>query len=166
MANNTNVTLYTCSCDRKKIDKTAALQNTTEITDTFRIKEPCSILNPEIELAKSTVQSNGINIARLNYAYVERFKRYYFIDDIIFENDGLIRLKMSIDVLMSYANQILSSQQEVVRAESLNSRLYIDPERPLQSNKLLDVSDTQFIGNFPESIGENTNNYVMTVAGG
>lgn len=163
MANNTLLILYTCTCDRKKINKTGALDNETRITDTFRIKEPCSILNPVVQLATSTITSAGINVYNLNYAYVKTFNRYYFINDITYLNDGLVELSMSVDVLMSYADKILASQQEITRSESVNSQSFIDTERPIQSNKILQVGTSQYLGAFPEATG---NNYVITVAGG
>lgn len=163
MANNTLLILYTCTCDRKKVNKSGALQNATNVTDTFRIKEKCSILNPVIELATTTIESGGLQLSALNYAYIERFNRYYFITDIKYMNDNLVELTLDIDVLMTYAGQILNSSQEVTRAESINSKNFIDTERPVQSNKLLYVGDAQYLGTFPESTG---NNYIMTVAGG
>ena len=164
MANNTLLILYTCTCDRKKVNKAGSLENETKVTGTFRIKEKCSILNPVIELATTTIESGNLQLAALNYAYIRRFNRYYFITDIRYMNDNLVELTLDIDVLMSYADKILKSSQEVTRAQSINSKSFIDNERPIQSNKILRAGDAQFIGNFPESPG--ANNYIMTVAGG
>jgi len=153
--NNTNVILMKCNSDRKVVNKNVDV--IVNITDTFRIKEPCSILNPVFVLSRTTV---GNNWASVNYCYIPAFKRYYFVDNITLESYNMIRFECSVDVLMSYAESILSSQQEVVRSQSLNSRLYIDPERPLQSNKIM---ETYQIGLFPEVTG---NNYVITTSGG
>lgn len=156
----TRIALFTLICDRKCVAKEVYLRNQTVIKNHFRIKEPCSILNPIIELSKANVTRSGIQLERLNYLYIELFQRYYFIDDVIYENDGLIELHCSIDVLMSYVNQIYDSQQEVVRSEALNSARFIDTERPILCDKIL---TTKIIGEFPET---GDNNYVMTVAGG
>ena len=156
----TRIALFTSTCDRKCVAKEAYLRNQTVIKNHFRIKQPCSILNPIVELTASNVTRSGIQLERLNYIYIEAFQRFFFIDDIIFQNDGLIELHCTVDVLMSYVNQIYGSQQEVVRSEALNSARFIDTERPLLCDKIL---TTKIIGEFPETSG---NNYVMTVAGG
>lgn len=166
MANNTTITLWTCSCDRKVVAKESFLKNKTVITETFRIKEPCSLLHPRIELAKSTIKSAGLALHNVNYAYIELFNRFYFVGNAEFENDSLIILPMDIDPLMTYCDDLYSSQQEVVRAQSVNSKLFIDNERPIQANKLLDVSDVMYLGAFPEDQTSGAKNYVMTVAGG
>lgn len=149
--------LYTNQSDRKKINKTLEPFFPEDTGKTFRVKQDCSILKPEIVLSLDTI---GKNYAICNYAYVPQWKRYYFINDITLESDGLIALSMEVDVLMSYKSNILSSKQEVIRSESLNSPLYIDNERPLQANKLL---YSLKLGTFPEVSG---NNYFLTVAGG
>lgn len=157
----TNISLYTISCDRKQIDKSKSWDKVVDITETFRVKQASSILNPQITLALSTIGEK--NYASVNYAYVPEWGRYYFVDDITLENDSLLTLTLSVDVLMSYKDKILSSQQFISRAESLNSALYIDSEKPIQANKKISVPDSVVLGIFPESTG---NNYVMTVAGG
>lgn len=157
----TNMTLYTISCDRKQIDKSKSWDKVVDITETLRIKQPSSILNPVITIALSTVGAK--NYAAVNYAYIPDWGRYYFVDDITLENNGILTLTLSVDVLMSYKGKILSSKQFIARAESLNSPLYIDSERPIQANKKISVPDSVVLGIFPESTG---NNYVLTVAGG
>lgn len=166
MADTAPMILYKCTCDRKKIDKSGSLLNDTNIRTEFCLKENCSVLSPVVVLTKAHIEAKEIPLYQLNYAFITQFQRYYFIDDIICLNDGLVELRMSVDVLMTYAGSILASQQEVSRSEKYNSQNFIDTERPVQSNKILFAGDAQFIGNFPESIGANTNNYVLTVAGG
>lgn len=165
-SDNTTVTLWTCKCDRKVVAKESFLKNKTVITDSFRIKEPCSLLHPHVELAASTIKSSGINLANVNYAYIELFNRFYFVGNAEFENNGLVMLPMDIDPLMTYCDDLYSSQQEVVRAQSVNSKLFIDNERPIQANKKLTCSDITYLGAFPEDQTSGAKNYIMTVAGG
>lgn len=162
------LTLYTCKCDRKTVDKTAFLDNIT-VVSSCRIKEPCSMLSPTVQISKTSANEAKLPLSSINYAHVDIFNRYYFVNDITFENDGLITLSLEVDVLMTYAGDILSSQQEVIRSEKINSKLYIDPEKPIQANKLLAYADdgqseTGIIGAIPSS--NNGNHYVLTVAGG
>lgn len=158
--NVTRIAFFSCSCDRKCVAKEVYLKNQTIIKSHFRIKQPCSMLDPVIELDINNVQRSGLQISGTNYCYIELFKRFYFINDIVFENDGLVEMHLSVDVLMTYASDIYDSQQEVIRAEALNSPRYIDNERPILSDKIL---TTKILGEFPEQSG---NNYVLTVAGG
>ncbi len=155
-----DIQLYITQSDRKKVKKNVSL--VVDITQTFRIKEPSSVFNPEILLSRETV---GDKYAAVNYAYVPKWERWYFIDDIIEENDGLIRYRMSVDVLMTYADKILASQQEVIRSEKINSMLFADSERPVQSQKYITYTDPAKgeFGAFPEATGDN---YFLTVAGG
>ena len=149
------IILYKNQSDRKKINKN--ITEIVDITDTFRIKENTSIINPTVILSRETV---GKRYASVNYAYIPMWNRYYFVDDIVVMNDTLLSLTMTCDVLMTYRDTVMSTPQEIVRAEALNSELYIDTERPIQSNKLLDIVK---IGDVPMSVG---NNYAFTVAGG
>lgn len=147
------VTLYINSSDRKQVVK-----NLQEIYSVrCRLKEPCSILKPVITLTRSEV---GKQWASANYAYIPAFNRYYFIDNITLLNGGLVQVEMSVDVLQTYQYQIMTQQQQVVRSEYLNSKMYIDTELPLQANKIITIEQ---IGLFPEATG---NNYILTTAGG
>lgn len=162
----TRIALWSCICDRKCVAKEKYLKNQKTIKNHFRIKEPCSFLDPVIELAVTNAVPHGSGqlaigeLAKLNYLFIERFARYYFIDDIVYENDGLVELHCSVDVLMSYASEINGSQQEVIRSEALNSPKFIDNERPILSDKIV---TTKILGALTEATG---NNYYLTVAGG
>ena len=156
------LTLFSCVCDKKQVDKDnkGYLENPTKVPD-FVIKEPCSMLNPVLQITGSA--SGDINLNRLNFAYMKKFDRYYFIEDIIYQKDGLVELHLAVDVLTTYGEQILSSQQEVVRSWNVNTRQYTDPERPIYFTRWLDATNSTILGKVPDSTG---NNYVMTVAGG
>lgn len=104
------IILYQNSSDRKRIKKN--LRQIQDITETFRIKAPSSIINPIVELSR---QSVGDNWARANYAYIPSFKRYYFIDNITVEHDSLLTMAMSVDPLYTYAAQLLNTQFEIAR---------------------------------------------------
>lgn len=167
MADNTNVTLYSCKCDRKVVNKKPYIGQGVKITDTFRIKEPCSMAHPVIMLSTSTVRYNDrLQLNNVNYSYVELFQRYYFIDDIIFLNDGLLEMHLTVDVLYTYMDDILGSQQEVVRSESINTPQYVDNERPIFFDRWLDASASEVFGMVPEDQGQGSVNYYLTVAGG
>lgn len=80
-----------------------------EIDGTLR--EGCSIYNPVIQIKTygKDFTNNGVvqsielaNLIKANYAYVEDFSRYYYIDDIIGEYSNVATLLLKCDVLMSF----------------------------------------------------------------
>lgn len=74
--------------------------------------------------------SDATHIPAYNYAYIAEFQqRYYFITDWLFVG-GLWRATMAVDVLATYKDDILSSNQYVSRAKSLNPGDIIDASYP------------------------------------
>jgi len=69
-------------------------------TINFKFKNDSNILNPTL-LLKNYIQGN--------YCYIHELKRYYYIDTIDLVNGDLYNLKCSVDVLMSYKEDILKS---------------------------------------------------------
>lgn len=60
-----------------------------------------------------------------NYAYIENFKRYYYITDWVFVS-GLWRASLTVDVLATYKEQILASRQFVARSAQAQAGGVID----------------------------------------
>lgn len=150
------IVLYQNSSDRKKIRKN--LRQIQDITETFRLKAPCSIINPTVTLSR---QSIGDSWAQANYAYIPRFKRYYFINNITVEHDSLVSVSMSVDPLYTYAAQLLNTQFEIARSESVNSSYFIDNEKALMNRKVVTFLN---VGNIPQS--QSGKKFTITVAGG
>ena len=65
------------------------------------------------------VDASLITLNDFNYAYITEFKRYYYINDIVVENNRLFRLNMSVDVLMSFKDYYLELDALVSRNEYL-----------------------------------------------
>lgn len=55
----------------------------------------------------------------LNYIYIPTLKRYYFVNDTTIQNNGLFVLSLSVDVLMSYKNIIMTSKAKIVESENV-----------------------------------------------
>lgn len=104
------INLYTISDDRDHIDKT--LGTPTSYTNCV-IKEQVSVQDPVIR-----IQSED-NLSGYNYAYIERYGRYYFINRIETTPDRFWVLHMHSDVLMSRKTQIRALKGTVNRSESL-----------------------------------------------
>ena len=76
------------------------------------MKTASSLISPIIEIKTSADQ-----IPDYNYAYIDRFKRYYFVTDTVY-SIGVWTLSLMTDVLASYKEDILNSTQYVLRSYS------------------------------------------------
>lgn len=154
-----SITLFNNISDRKKIKK--QLSKIMEISGSLRLKEPCSILEPVIILSMAAVEGSGSSWIKANYAFIPDFGRYYFINNVIATHDHMLEFHLSVDVLMTYKDQLLGSSFEIVRSESINSKWFIDNQKPVQNLKKITY---QKIGSIPQSA--TGNKYVLTVSGG
>ena len=76
------------------------------------------------------------SIFECNYCYIEEFNRFYFIDDIVIQNNKLFSLALSVDVLESYKNEFMVLDAFVLRNEfqydpfvnDANINYYIDKD--------------------------------------
>lgn len=90
-----DIKLYKNHSEKNKITKT--LTGEAEYTGTLR--DETSVINP-------TVLIHATNLSLYNYAYIPEFHRYYFIRDIVSVRNELWRVSMSVDVLMSFKDDI------------------------------------------------------------
>lgn len=88
---------------------------TEKETVTGVLKEPCSIMNPVINLQKSPNISYSPDSYR--YAYIPLFSRYYWVKDWMW-NDGLWTVRLSEDILATYKNDIGDETEYILRTDS------------------------------------------------
>lgn len=93
------------------------------------LRQSTSILNPVIILDKTY---NGVVMC--NYVKIPQWNRYYFITDIVSSDDMWI-VSLSLDVLASYRNDILSSNQYVLRASKIYNELLVDNMYPTRGGR-------------------------------
>lgn len=142
------ITLYTNSSDNVKVNKTLANATVTNCN----LKNETSIKDPIIEL------SGNNSIVGFNYAFIPDFNRYYYITGITNVRNGLYRLTMSVDVLMSFKSQFLNCQAIIERQQNSWNKY-------LEDGKILTYSDTFTVTKkFPVELSNST--YILTVAGG
>lgn len=91
-----NVQFYKSSADVKILDKTKYLEDLSGVN--CLLKEQCNLLNPVLILASDLTLSN--------YAYIEKFKRYYFINNISRLDNNRYEMSLTVDVLMSFKDEI------------------------------------------------------------
>lgn len=118
-----------------------------------QMRDEVSIMNPVVMIE---VES----IPRYNYAYIPELQRYYMVDDITVYREGLIYVTLSVDVLMSFKRDILSSIAVVDKqAMRENGDEYID-DGSLVTDNLMFTTLTEYPGGFNDSV-----EYVLIVAG-
>ena len=93
------LTLLKTTDPRNKVDKT--LTDGNDINITLKRDEPKE--NPRIRVNNSQLVDD------YNYAYIETFNRYYFINSVTKLNYALSELELETDLLTTYKDCILAS---------------------------------------------------------
>ena len=116
-------------------------------------RDEVSIMNPVIRF-----ESDGI--LRYNYAYIPEYQRYYSIVDRTIYRDGIWDVTFTVDVLMSFRNDIMSLNV-IVDKQSLeaNGDEFIDDGSLVTENVMF-----QTVYNFPDGFND-TGEYILITAG-
>jgi hypothetical protein len=144
------LTLYKCTSENQRVDKSSYLGSGS--TYTFSFKDESSAFEPSILISTNT------NITDKNYAYIDTLGRYYYVTDITLVRAGLYRLKLHVDVLMTYRTQIKACSAVIKRQESDTNMYLDDPEFKVYNNKRIDCYT--FSSPFTKSL-----EFILTVAG-
>lgn len=80
------------------------------------------LINPKIRI----VTSNSFDY---NYCYIPSLKRYYFIDENMIKRNNFYEMQLTLDVLMTYQNEILNLYGTVTRSQENNYLLSNSPEQ-------------------------------------
>lgn len=105
------------------------------------LKEGTSIIDPVILIE---VEQAGWPYTHANYMYIEEFRRYYYITNIISVHNRLWEIHGHVDVLMSYKDQIRAQTAIVARQESkynlyLDDGIFMTYQNPKIQTKLFSV---------------------------
>ena len=92
-----DIILYTTGSERERINKTLS----EGYTLTGSLRGESSVINPSFLIEAD-------NPSTYNYCYIDSFNRYYFINNITSVRTGIWRIDCAVDVLMSYATEILN----------------------------------------------------------
>ena len=148
---NVNVTLYRNRSEVNKLDK--ILENEYSVPGILR--DGSSITNPNI-----TIEDDS-SIINYNYAYIEDFNRYYFIENITSICAGLWNVQFRVDVLMSFKSEILECYATIDHTQENEITNYMDSG--IWSKLVKDKTD---IINFSGSSFLDSGEYILITAGG
>ena len=113
------INLYKYSGEHNRLDKTNLLSDAISLQGTAR--ESIDRMSTSV-----LIEYSG-TLSTYNYAFIDEFNRYYFIESDTIERNGIHRLQLTTDVLMSHKTGILNSYGIVARNENLyNARLIDD----------------------------------------
>lgn len=113
-----NIKLYNMTSDKIVVPKSK--QEKFDLSGD--LIEETDIINPSIRIYK-----RDDYITKCNYAYITEFGRYYYIDNIIIENNEIIRLDLSIDTLETYWENIKKIDMHITRSENEYNMYLTDP---------------------------------------
>lgn len=114
---STGITLFKNNNNNKVVNKGYKLETYKVLNGTFR--DSVNILNPVFQIQNDEVPD-------CNYCYIADFRRYYYIDTITCVRTGLYEIECSVDVLYTYKDNILNSEQYISRQENEYNELLVD----------------------------------------
>lgn len=142
------ITLYTCTSDHRTIDKSASLSPASVFIDgsstaNGTLKNPCSVTDPVI-----TCEVLNAGAVNFNYMYIQEFRRYYFVNDIVILQNNLVEIHAHVDVLFSFMSAIKYSRGFVSRREQNLEPFVADAKRNLTEKTSYRVIEPQTTGLF------------------
>ena len=129
--------LYKTTEPRNKLNKT--LTAGKEILINLKRDEPKE--NPRIKISNSNLTDN------YNYAYIEVFDRYYFINSITKLNFSLSELEFETDLLSTYKDTVLASTGLISHAIQEGDYRLTNPKTSDNYEMELFESDTELTTN-------------------
>lgn len=132
------IKLYTTEDADNVINKTLVPISTVQI----QLRDTQNITAPVVLLGKIT----GIDLKAVNYAYMDEFKRFYFVRSINVGPNNIYALALECDVIETYKEDILASTAHITRSIKVND--YGDITASAEVKKEVDMyeSDKGFSG--------------------
>ena len=133
------IDFYKINDVKNKINKTLGVPYT--MNNVFFKSGDVDIIKPFLRLSRDMTQ--------YNYCFIRELNRFYFIDDVVIENNGIRNYKLSIDVLMTYKTEIMNNKTHIIESENVINADNIEysgknnevvstfnfPDNPFEDNK-------------------------------
>ena len=136
-----HIVLMSASGGLKKVHR-----EPTEIAryDNVTFMESTSIENPIFIIGGIT---DIVEFCGINYAYLPRLGRYYFVEDVTMETGGRVALKCSVDVLKTFSKDIDTMGKTLITRQANKRDLLLpDSMLPLKAEKVTQVLSLGSIG--------------------
>ena len=114
-----NITLYKTKSGNNVINK--KLTSEKNLGNNCLLIDDTSVTNPAVLIGGISALDT---ISDDNYAHIPQCHRYYYINDIIALSGGRVKLILTVDVLKTYASDILASKQ-LITAEKDIGKMYL-----------------------------------------
>ena len=121
------VTLYKTTDQNNTINK--SLTDPLEININLKRSE-------DQERPRLLLKNDNDKYTGYNYAYIDFFKRYYFVESTSNNNDRIIELQLETDVLETYKDDILETNAENINYYSSNENLDIRKNEDIYSSNI------------------------------
>ncbi len=128
------------------VDNVVLLDNTNIITPTFRLNLP-------------------VDVTGFNYCWCDVFQRYYYIVTVDIQRGGIYQIDCTVDVLMSFQQDILNLSGVISRAGTNTNSLIADSAKIPQANTRV-VNKKFSGGELLSTITAVNNSFVLTAYGG
>lgn len=124
------VLFYNNFSKRKNSTKRPA-SSLTPITLDCKLKEETSLLKPTL-----IISGNHFDYT---YAYIPDWHRYYFVENITSENNGLVQIELDEDCLASYKTQLANLRATIAYSSTGWNKDLVDNRVPQVTTKQIDV---------------------------
>lgn len=151
-----NITFYKTNSRVNDLRKTLT---SGKSYDNIKLKDETNILYPTIRLL------NFDGVIKFNYCYIEKFNRYYFINNVTYLSNNIVELSCNVDVLMSYKSYIQNLKVITSRQKTLGNNELVDNRLKLLNYPTIETS-TVFPKGFVDSSSGNNFQYIMITTGG
>lgn len=121
------------------------------VEKTITLKNECDLVNPYVVLKLDDV------LFLSNYAYIPKFKRYYFITGIEILSKTLVAVSMHVDVLESFKDNILAGTVHITESSG------VDNYYPKELDSLTSMESHKFISN--KELALNPSKVLATLGG-
>ena len=148
------ISLFTCTAENHRVDKSNYINNRFNLDGTLRNES--SVIDPVILIEKTNPAKY-----HYNYMYIDEFKRWYYINDIISIRNDIWEIHAHVDVLYTWFADIGNMECIIDKTEDYgNANFYYD-----DGSFVMDSRNNIELKEFANGFNEN-GQYILICAGG
>lgn len=148
--------LIQSTAERNRLNKKPYFQKTWACEG--ELKDNTSVINPTIIIKKTT----PVPQSAYNYLYIGEFKRYYYIENITSLYENMWQLDCRVDVLMSFAADILATKCIISKTgTSYQRNMYLN-----DGSFVMDSHRYNQVKKFQNGLSDSGHNILICAGGG